>query len=70
MADRPVTQQGVSGMRTSHQQGPERSVRDTTYWFNLLHQKIGMITKELQRMQVEIGDSGSDKENATVFERR
>ncbi len=36
VADRPMTQQGLGGMRTSAGRGPQRQIQDKTYFLGLL----------------------------------
>jgi intraflagellar transport protein 74 len=67
--DRPVTQQGLSGLKTGYR-NQERMVQDVSYWTSLLHQKMGNINKEVQRMQTEILDYQNESQNGVVFERR
>jgi len=45
ISDRPVTQQGLSGMRTAGN-GPARQIQDNSYYLTLLRQKCTEIMKE------------------------
>ncbi|XP_028660883.1 intraflagellar transport protein 74 homolog [Erpetoichthys calabaricus] len=53
VADRPVTQQGLSGMRTG-MKGPQRQIMDKSYYLGLLRSKINELTTEISRLQKEI----------------
>lgn len=45
VADRPVTQQGMTGMRTAGAQGPGRQVADKSFFLNGLRQKKSELGK-------------------------
>ena len=45
VADRPVTQQGMTGMRTAGAQGPGRQVADKSFFLNELRQKKSELSK-------------------------
>ncbi|XP_030640653.1 intraflagellar transport protein 74 homolog [Chanos chanos] len=53
VADRPVTQQGLSGMRTG-MKGPQRQILDKSYYLGLLRSKINELTIESSKLQKEI----------------
>lgn len=59
VADRPMTQQGLGGMKTAGKR-PQRQIQDRTYWLGEIRSKIselnselGNITNETQRLQEE-----------------
>jgi intraflagellar transport protein 74 len=62
VTDRPVTQQGISGMRPQSA-GPGRQVQDVTYFVGLLRNKITEITKEVAKLKGDIEQC--NKDNAT-----
>lgn len=62
VTDRPVTQQGISGMRPASA-GPGRQVQDVTYFLGLLRNKISEITKEINKLKGDIEQM--NKDNAT-----
>lgn len=65
--DRPVTQQGMMGMRVATA-GPGRQVQDASYFSGRLHQKIADIQKELDSLQDEVDREQKDKaQYAQVF---
>lgn len=53
VADRPVTQQGLSGMKTG-MKGPQRQILDKSYYLGLLRSKISELTTEINKLQKEI----------------
>lgn len=59
ITDRPVTQQGLLGLRPSTS-GPGRQVQDATYFQGLLRQKINEISTEINRMRTETEKSARD----------
>ncbi|NXN13329.1 IFT74 protein, partial [Indicator maculatus] len=52
VADRPVTQQGLSGMKTAVK-GPQRQIMDKTYYLGLLRSKTNELTTEINKLQEE-----------------
>uniref|UniRef100_A0A803SV32 Intraflagellar transport 74 n=1 Tax=Anolis carolinensis TaxID=28377 RepID=A0A803SV32_ANOCA len=52
VADRPVTQQGLSGMKTGIK-GPQRQVMDKSYYLGVLRSKISELTTEINKLQKE-----------------
>nr|XP_056704002.1 intraflagellar transport protein 74 homolog [Euleptes europaea] len=53
VADRPVTQQGLSGMKTGIK-GSQRQVMDKSYYLGVLRSKINELTTEINKLQKEI----------------
>ncbi|KAG7477147.1 hypothetical protein MATL_G00091030 [Megalops atlanticus] len=53
VADRPVTQQGLSGMKTG-MKGPQRQILDKSYYLGILRSKINELTTESSKLQKEI----------------
>lgn len=52
IADRPVTQQGMAGLRTASA-GKGRQVQDVSYYLGLLRTKMGELQTEIQRLHSE-----------------
>lgn len=52
IADRPVTQQGMAGLRTASA-GKGRQVQDVSYYLGLLRTKMGELQTEIQKLQSE-----------------
>ncbi|XP_049627033.1 intraflagellar transport protein 74 homolog [Suncus etruscus] len=52
VADRPVTQQGLSGMKTG-MKGPQRQILDKSYYLGILRSKINEFTTEINKLQKE-----------------
>lgn len=52
VADRPVTQQGLSGMKTG-MKGPQRQILDKSYYLGILRSKINEFTAEINKLQKE-----------------
>ena len=50
--DRPVTQQGVMGLKTAVKES-QRVVEDRTFYISLLHNKIASISKESSKISIE-----------------
>ncbi|CAN0164724.1 unnamed protein product [Phaeothamnion confervicola] len=69
ISDRPVTQQGMSGMKTAGG-GRGRLVQDASYFIGALRTKINDIQKELRRLQDQIGRHNVDSSQLGQLERR
>jgi intraflagellar transport protein 74 len=64
VADRPVTQQGLGGLRTGAK-GPMRQVYDKSYYMGLLRGKTQELSQEISRISQEI--DSHQKENAAYL---
>ncbi len=69
VADRPMTQQGLGGMRTGAT-GYGRQVQDKTYFQSELRQRIGMINSEINNLTNEADTLEKDTANLGVYEKR
>ncbi|KAJ3412205.1 Intraflagellar transport protein 74 [Chytridiales sp. JEL 0842] len=69
VVDRPMTQQGLGGMR-GNVQGIGRMVQDKTYFQTELRQKINILTAELNKMNQEAEATNKENSNYTIFEKR
>ena len=69
--DRPVTQQGVSGVRTARTSyGNRRMVHDKTYFLGLLHTKMGEINSEIQRLSSSVESLGKEQSTYLSYDKR
>ena len=69
VSDRPVTQQGMMGMRV-RTAGPGRQVQDNTYYLGLLRNKITEITAEINKFKREIDQFHADNSQYAQLERK
>ena len=69
VSDRPVTQQGMMGMRV-RTAGPGRQVQDNTYYLGLLRNKITEITTEINKFKREISQFHADNSQYAQLERK
>ncbi|XP_069780792.1 intraflagellar transport protein 74 homolog [Narcine bancroftii] len=69
VADRPVTQQGLSGMKTG-MKGPHRQVLDKSYFLGLLRAKISELTTEVSKLQKEIDTFNQENSVYLSYEKR
>ena len=65
VTDRPVTQQGISGMRPASA-GPGRQVQDVSYFVGLLRNKITAITNEINKLKGDIDQCNKDATTYTT----
>ncbi|KAM6033270.1 intraflagellar transport protein 74 homolog isoform 2-T3 [Chlamydotis macqueenii] len=69
VADRPVTQQGLSGMKTA-MKGPQRQIMDKTYYLGLLRSKTNELTTEINKLQEEVEIYKQEKSVYLSYEKR
>ncbi|XP_045436239.1 intraflagellar transport protein 74 homolog isoform X1 [Pipistrellus kuhlii] len=69
VADRPVTQQGLSGMKTGIK-GPQRQILDKSYYLGLLRSKINELTTEINKLQKEIEMYNQENSVYLSYEKR
>ena len=68
VAARPVTQQGMAGVRTATGRG--RQVQDSSYHMGLLRKRISEITAEIRRMTAEYAQMEKDSSTHETLQRR
>ncbi|XP_007560709.1 intraflagellar transport protein 74 homolog isoform X1 [Poecilia formosa] len=69
VADRPVTQQGLSGMKTG-MKGPQRQILDKSYYLGLLRSKINELTTETSKLHKEIENFNQENSVYVSYEKR
>ncbi|KAJ3020606.1 Intraflagellar transport protein 74 [Thoreauomyces humboldtii] len=69
VVDRPMTQQGLGGMRTGAQ-GPGRMIQDITFFQSELRQKITLLTSEINKLNNEYDSMSRENANYLSFEKR
>uniref|UniRef100_A0A3Q3VWA7 Intraflagellar transport 74 homolog n=1 Tax=Mola mola TaxID=94237 RepID=A0A3Q3VWA7_MOLML len=69
VTDRPVTQQGLSGMKTG-MKGPQRQILDKSYYLGLLRSKIIELTTETSKLHKEIDNYNQEKSVYLSYEKR
>ncbi|XP_068857771.1 intraflagellar transport protein 74 homolog [Aphelocoma coerulescens] len=69
VADRPVTQQGLSGIKTA-MKGPQRQIMDKTYYLGMLRSKANELTTEISKLQEEVEMYKQEKSVYLSYEKR
>ncbi|CAH2293816.1 intraflagellar transport 74 homolog [Pelobates cultripes] len=69
VADRPVTQQGLSGMKTGIK-GPQRQILDKSYFLGLLRSKVTELTTEMSKLKKEIDNYNQENSVYLSYEKR
>ncbi|XP_058683651.1 intraflagellar transport protein 74 homolog [Poecile atricapillus] len=69
VADRPVTQQGLSGIKTAVK-GPQRQIMDKTYYLGMLRNKTNELTAEINKLQEEAEMYKQEKSAYLSYEKR
>nr|XP_023664266.1 intraflagellar transport protein 74 homolog [Paramormyrops kingsleyae]XP_023664267.1 intraflagellar transport protein 74 homolog [Paramormyrops kingsleyae] len=69
VTERPVTQQGLTGMKTG-MKGPQRQILDKSYYLGLLRSKISELTTESCKLQKEIDAFNQENSVYLSYEKR
>ncbi|NXB23916.1 IFT74 protein, partial [Rhagologus leucostigma] len=69
VADRPVTQQGLSGIKTA-MKGPQRQIMDKTYYLGVLRSRTNELTIEINKLQEEVEMYKQEKSVYLSYEKR
>eukprot|EP00795_Rhopilema_esculentum_P004799 gene4799-21108_t len=69
VADRPVTRQGLAGIKTQSQ-GPQRQVQDKSYWLGLLRAKINDLNSEVNKLSKDITNFNQENASYLTYEKR
>mmetsp|Transcript_3409 Transcript_3409/g.6177 ORF Transcript_3409/g.6177 Transcript_3409/m.6177 type:complete len:609 (+) Transcript_3409:65-1891(+) len=69
VSDRPVTGQGVMGMKTQAN-GPGRLVQDPSYYVGILRKKINDVSTETKRLNTEMDQYERDQSQMIQLEKR
>uniref|UniRef100_A0A3B4X7L6 Intraflagellar transport 74 n=1 Tax=Seriola lalandi dorsalis TaxID=1841481 RepID=A0A3B4X7L6_SERLL len=69
VTDRPVTQQGLSGMKTG-MKGPQRQILDKSYYLGLLRSKITELTTETSKLHKEIDNYNQENSVYLSYEKK
>ncbi|XP_050727865.1 intraflagellar transport protein 74 homolog isoform X2 [Eriocheir sinensis] len=67
--DRPITQQGLSGMKTGYR-GPQRQVQDKSYFLGLLRTRIADLGTEMGRLGSEIELMKQEQSTFLTYDKR
>lgn len=68
--DRPITQQGLSGLRTGTRGPQMRQVQDKRYFIGLLQMKIRELSQEITRLSREIDSQSQEQATFLVYDKR
>jgi hypothetical protein len=69
VAERPVTQQGMMGMKPVSQ-GPGRQIQDRSYYMGELRKRCDELTAEIRKMNGEAEQYNKDNEQYTKYEKK
>ncbi|KAL3869372.1 hypothetical protein ACJMK2_042060 [Sinanodonta woodiana] len=69
VVDRPMTQQGLGGMKTGVK-GPQRQVQDRTYYLGLVRGKINDLNAEITRLNKDIENTTDENSSFLTYEKR
>uniref|UniRef100_A0A9J2PHI7 IF rod domain-containing protein n=3 Tax=Ascaris TaxID=6251 RepID=A0A9J2PHI7_ASCLU len=67
---RPITQQGLTGVRASSRLAINRQVLDKSYYVSLLRQKTNSLLLETETLKKELDRGELNRQNLTIYEKR
>uniref|UniRef100_A0A914W2R0 Uncharacterized protein n=1 Tax=Plectus sambesii TaxID=2011161 RepID=A0A914W2R0_9BILA len=67
---RPVTQQGLAGVRSQSRAGVNRQVQDKSYYMGMLRAKINDLNREIDTLNKELERGNHDRDNFLIYEKR
>ncbi|CAG0914290.1 unnamed protein product [Notodromas monacha] len=72
VVDRPITQQGLGGLKTAGKtgRGPNRQVQDKSYFMGLLRTKTNELQSEITKMSKEIDDFSKEQSTYLIYDKR
>ncbi|XP_078353476.1 intraflagellar transport protein 74 homolog [Oculina patagonica] len=70
VAERPMTKQGLTGMKTAAGRGPQRTIYDKSYYMGQLRAKITDLATEIARMQKEVDQFNQENATFITYEKR
>ncbi|VDM99142.1 unnamed protein product [Thelazia callipaeda] len=69
-AMRPVTQQGLTGVRAVTKTGAGRFVVDKNYYISLLRAQMNSLKQEIHQLHSELSKGESDRQNLLIYEKK
>lgn len=69
VVDRPMTQQGLGGMKTGVK-GPQRQVQDRTYYLGLIRGKINELLAENAKLNKDIENVTDENSTYLTYEKK
>lgn len=68
--DRPMTRQGLGGLKTGMAGGRQRQVQDKTYFLGVLRSKIQELNSEIGRLKRDVDTTTEDQSSYVSYEKR
>ena len=70
MAERPITQQGLQGLKTGGGRGPQRQFQDKSYFLGALRTKMTELTTEIGRLTREVEAHSEEQGTYLAYDKR
>ena len=71
VAERPITQQGLTGLKTSSGgRGPQRQFQDKSYFLGALRTKMTELTSEVARLGREVETQTREQSTYLAYDKR
>lgn len=70
VADRPMTKQGLTGMKTAAGRGPQRTIYDKSYYMGQIRAKMIDLAAEISKLQKEVDSFNQENATFLTYEKR
>ena len=70
VAERPITQQGLQGLKTGGGRGPQRQFQDKSYFLGALRTKMTELTTEIGRLTREVEAHSEEQGTYLAYDKR
>lgn len=70
VAERPITQQGLTGMKTGGGRGPQRQFQDRSYFLGALRTKMAELTTEIGKLGREVETHSKEQSTYLAYDKR
>ncbi|XP_023331645.1 intraflagellar transport protein 74 homolog [Eurytemora carolleeae] len=69
VADRPITQQGLTGLKTGSGRGPQRQYQDKSYFLGALRTKMAELTSEINKLSREVESQSEEQSTYLAYDK-
>jgi len=70
VAERPITQQGLTGLKTGGGRGPQRQFQDKSYFLGALRTKMTELTSEIGKLGREVETQSKEQSTYLAYDKR
>ena len=70
VSDRPITQQGLTGLKTGGGRGPQRQFQDKSFFMGALRTKMSELTSEIGKLSRETESQSKEQSTYLAYDKR